>query len=147
MARLSLPPSLAGALDRATTGPAGATPADLRRLAVWAAHQAPVRAPWSDLLALAEDVLEGRASADDLAALHARRSGAAAAATVCGLSKGIATAAADLAAFGAANPNAAVAAQQAVQHAYAWHALSPDVDVDAFAACATEEAERLILDG
>lgn len=137
------PGVLSAALDRAAIA---GSPSDLRRLAVWAARQAPVRAPWSDLLALAEDALEGRASADDLAALHAHRSGAACAATVCGLSKGVATAAADLTAFGAAHPDPSIAARQAIQNAYAWHALHPDADAEAFAAHAMREAGRLSHD-
>ena len=141
---LALPPALEAALTRAAAeAPAGT----LRHLAAWATTQVPLEGPWTDLAALAVAAVDGRATPDGLAEAHVRRSGAACAATISGLSRGIPSAAAQLTAYGAVHPLPAEAATRSVTSAYRWHILSPGADADGFARRARTMADHLSRPG
>lgn len=137
---LSLPAALEAALDRTVQA---APPDRLRRLAAWATRHVPASHTWSDLADLAEAAARGEVSPSRLAFVHSSRSGAACAATVCGLSKGIASAAAQLTVYGAVYPEAGEAARRALAMAYAWHVLSPEADADTFGEAVLAEVDAL----
>lgn len=141
---LALPPDLEAALSRATArAPAQA----LRRLAAWATTQVPLEGPWAELAELAVAAADGQATPDGLAEAHVRRSGAACAATVSGLGRGIPSAAAHLTAYGAVHPFPAEAAIRSVASAYRWHVLSPGADAAGFARAARGMVHHLVGPG
>jgi hypothetical protein len=134
-----LPPALRAAL---TPFVATAAPLALRRLAVWATDQVPAAQHWSPYVHVARAAALGAVPAADLDALHQQGRGAALGATICGLAKGVAAAAAQMACYGAAHPEPAAAATRAVRLAYRWHELDADGAPGAFEARALREIAR-----
>lgn len=110
-----------------------------RRWAAWCARQTPHPGP-DAVLALAEDVADGRAEAADLDALRQHLNGAACAATVVGLKHGASNAPAFLAAFATLRPDALAAARDAARWsltAHVWAGTGERFLADALAAART----------
>ena len=92
-----------------------------RRFAAWCARHTPHPGP-DAVLALAEDVADGRADAEDFDALRQHLNGTACAATVVGVKHGAANAPAFLAAFATLRPDAHAAARDAARWSLTAHA-------------------------
>lgn len=112
----TLPPDLDAALDALNADAA-------RRFAAWCARRAPHPGP-DAVLALAEDVADGRADAADLDALRHTLNGTACAAAVVGLRHGAINAPAFLAALATLRPAAHAAARDAALWSLTAHVWS-----------------------
>lgn len=117
------------------------SPAAARHLAAWCARRAPHPGP-DAVLALAEDVADGRADASALADLRAALSSTACAGTTVGLRHGAANAPSFLAAFAALRDDAHEAAREAARWSLTAQAWQGDGEAQDFAHAVVEQALR-----